>query len=118
MTELNRIQPITFVAQSLGITARRIRQFVENGDVPRLGRGLIDFTWCLYFYTGSVIVENWNKKPHDPKILYALGWINILGGDPSSEDIERCVETFKRNGFNRDQALLAIGRAQGLMRNV
>jgi len=118
MTELNRIQPIAFVAQSLGITARRLRQFCENGDIPRLGRGLVDFTWCLYFYTGSVIVENWKQKPVDAKALYAIGWLNILGGEPTSEDIERCVDTFKRNGFSRDDALLAIGRAQGVMRHV
>ena len=78
----------------------------------------MDFIWCLHFYGGSVFVENWKQKPVDPKTLYAIGWLNILGGEPSAEDIERCTATFERNGFSREDALLAIGRAQGLMRNV
>lgn len=120
MTEQNdiHIQPINFVAQGLGITPRRIRQFIENGDIPRIGRGLVCFTWSTYFYAGSLIVEDWRTKPSDPKTLYAIAWLTGLGTNPSATDIEACAATFKRNGFSRDDALLAIGRAQRVMRNV
>lgn len=120
MTEQDdiHIQPVNFVAQGLGITARRLRQFVENGDIPRLGRGLVDFTCSTYFYSGSLIVEDWRTKPSDPKTLYAIAWLTGLGAEPTATDLEACAATFRRNGFSRDDALLAIGRAQGVMRNV
>ncbi|MER2511200.1 MAG: hypothetical protein ABTQ25_02055 [Nitrosomonas ureae] len=114
MNEISRIQPINLVAQCLDITPRRIRQFIENGDIPRLGRGQVCLTWAMYFYAGSLAVEGWAHKPTDAKTLYAIAWLTGLGTKPSSKDIEACAATFVRNGFTRDDALRAIGQAEGL----
>lgn len=117
MTKLDNIhiQSIDTVAQCLDITPRRIRQFCESGDIPRIGRGHVCLTWAMYYYAGSLQVEEWANKPRDPKTLVALAWLTGLGTKPSATDIEALADTFKRNGFTRDDALLAIGRAQGLL---
>jgi hypothetical protein len=115
MNELNHTQSINTVAEMLNLTPRRVRQFCENEDVPRLGRGLVDLTYTIYFHAGSLQVEDWPNKPRDAKTLVALAWLSALDKDPSAKDIDSLAETFIRNGHTRDDALLAIGRAQGLL---
>lgn len=53
-----------------------------------------------------------------PKNPLCYRMADRIRAESSATDLEACVATFKRNGFSRDDALLAIGRAQGLMRNV
>jgi hypothetical protein len=120
MTELDNIhiQPIGVVAQCLGLSPRRVRQFTEEGNLPRLGRGLVDLTWALYFQAGSLQVSNMARKPRDGKTLVALAWLSGLDKDPTAKDIENFADLFKRNGFTRDQALMALGRAEVLLENV
>ena len=72
----------------------------------------------MYFYAGSLQVEEWPSKPRDPKALVALAWLSGIGGNPSAKDIDTLAETFKRNGYERDDALLAIGKAQGVLGHV
>ena len=115
MNEISHSQPINAVAQCLDITPRRIRQLVEDGSIPRIERGHVDAAWAMYCYAGSIQVYNWVDKPRDPKVLVALSWLSGLGSNPTAKDIDTLAETFKRNGFTRDDALLAIGRAQGLL---
>lgn len=81
-------------------------------------RGHICLTWTMYFYAGSLQVEDWRNKPRDPKVLVALAWLSGLDSNPTAKDIETFAETFKRNGFSRDDALLVIGKAQGILGHV
>lgn len=117
MTELEYLQPINTVAQCLNLTPRRIRQFCEDDQVPRLGRGCVDLTWAMYFHIGSIQVSDLARKPRDPQTLVAVAWLGGLGCRPSAKDIDLFAELFERNGFSREQALMAIGRAEGIRGN-
>lgn len=112
------IQSINTVAQCLNLTPRRIRQFVEDKNIPRLGRGLVDLGWATYFHIGCLQVEDLANKPKDPKTLVALAWLSGLDKDPSAKDIDGFVELFTRNCFTRDDALRAIGKAEWILENV
>lgn len=118
MTELEYLQPVNVVAECLGLSPRRVRQFCENGDVPRLGRGQVDLTWTLYFHAGSLQVSSLTRKPRDAQTLVALAWLTGLDKDPTAKDIDSFADLFKRNGFTREQALMALGRAEGILEDV
>lgn len=112
--EIQHLQPINTVAEILNVTPRRIRQFVEDGNVPRPERGQVDLAWCLYFNSGLNITDRWMTKPRDPKTLVALAWLAGVA-NPSDDDIAAFAGLFERNGFDRDAALLALGTARGLL---
>lgn len=119
MTEsLEYLQPVNVVAECLGLSPRRVRQFCENGDVPRLGRGCVDLTFAMYFHAGSLQVSNMARKPRDAQTLVALSWLTGIDSNPSAKDIDAFAELFKRNKFTREQALMAIGRAEVLLEDV
>lgn len=101
------------VASVLNLTDRRIRQMTEQGAIPRHGRGCVDIAWALYFVSGSRMVTDCYNKPRDQLVLVALGWLAGVGVTRRTQltdsDLELLAGLFKRNGFTRDDALLAIG---------
>lgn len=107
--------PFAFTADELAacfsLTPRRIRQFAEDGDLPRLGRGTFDGAWLCYLLMGRRRTENSKVKPTAP-VCVAIGW--RVGAPGTPEEREAFVGLFERNGLSRDDALLALGAASGV----
>jgi hypothetical protein len=112
MDDFQPMQPITTVAQMLGITDRRLRQFVEQGLIPRVERGKVDATWAIHVFAGAKMVEQLTNRPDDPGALVAIAWLTGHGQDAN---YHRLADTFERNGRNRNDAFVCIGYAQALM---
>lgn len=114
MTDFQHLQPIPVVARMLGITDRRLRQFVEQGLIPREERGKVDTTWSIYAFAGAKMTEQLTNKPADPGVLVALAWLTGLGPD-AAKSHHLLAATFERCGRTRDDAMICIGHAQALM---
>lgn len=114
MDDFQPMQPITTVAQMLGITDRRLRQFVEQGLIPRIERGKVDAPWAIHLFAGAKMTEQLTNKPDDPGVLVALAW--LTGAGPEAKASRHLLaDIFERNGRSRDDALVCIGHAQALM---
>ena len=98
------------LAACFSITARRVRQLAEDRDLPRLGRGTFDVAWLCYLLTGRKIMESATTKL--PATVYvAIGWSSAIVG--ANGERQAFIEMFERNGLPRDEALIALGAAQG-----
>lgn len=94
------------------ITARRVRQYVEDGLMPTLEPGRFDAVFFLYLRAGELHTRNKNTRPNRDTLV-ALGWLKCLGAEPTADDIQAFTQLFARNGLSRDAAMVALGRAQG-----
>jgi len=113
MTE--HLQPIEAVAEMLGMTGRRLRQFVEAGAIPRPERGKIDPAWALHLYGGTQAAAELQKKPDDPGVLVALSWLIGTGAASARADRHLLAELFTRNGKSEADAMVALGQAMALV---
>lgn len=100
------------IADLLGITARRVRQYATDGLLPAIERGKFDVGFLLNLRIGEKIKANTRTRP-DRDTLVAIGWLSGVDTEPSPDDIDAFARLFERNGLRRDAALLALGRAQG-----
>lgn len=107
------LRPIPEMADLLGLTERRLRQFVEAGAIPRPERGKIDFGWAVHYFGGAKMTESLEHKPA-PGVLVALAWATGQGADATAQRAH-LIGLFERNGKTRDEALLALGHAQALL---
>ncbi|MCF1440393.1 hypothetical protein ACI2UZ_01735 [Ralstonia nicotianae] len=102
------------LAQTFGLTPRRIGQYRDDGLLPAIARGRFDVAWLLYLRKGQERTTNLRSKP-DRDALVALGWLAGVNDKPSDDDLAAFCKLFERNALTRDAALLAVGRAQQLM---
>ena len=105
----------TELGQFHDLSARRIRQYAEDGLLPVVERGRFDAVFFMYLRIGERSTRNASKR-RDRDTLVALGWLSGVGNEPSNDDAQAFANLFQRNGLSREQALMAIGRAQGLVR--
>jgi hypothetical protein len=94
------------------ITPRRVRQYVEDGFLPKLSRGTFDVGWFAHLRTGEKMAVRLSKRPTAPHLV-AMGWLSAVGGEPTDADLEAFGNLFERNGFTRVAAMFAVGAAQG-----
>lgn len=114
MTEHAFVATSTELGQMHGLSPRRIRQYAEDGLLPVVERGRFDPVFFMYLRMGEHRTRNASKRP-DRDALVALGWLAGVG-EPSNEDAQAFAKLFQRNGLSHEQALIAIGRAQGMVR--
>lgn len=110
----------TEFAETLGVTYRRLRQLIEQGyskEAPK--RGECHAPWMLHLLTGLQMASDRSIKlsAKDAPLAVCISWIigipGIPGeGEPSKEDIEILAESFKREGYSRDDCLMTLGRAK------
>ena len=108
------MQPIATVAQMLGITDRRLRQFVEQGLIPRTERGRVDAPWAIHAFAGAKMVEQLSHKPKDVGVWVSIAWLTGTGTEAKSSR-HLLADMFERNGRSREDAFICIGHAQALM---
>ncbi len=113
MTNADHLLDIPQSGRLLGLTDRRVRQFIEAGAVPRLERGMVDFGWLLHYYGGTQVTEDWRVKPH-ANVLVAMAWMTGQGADFKNH-LDLLTALFERNAKSRDDAMLALGQAMALM---
>jgi hypothetical protein len=99
------------LAEAHDITPRRVRQYVEEGALPRLARGTFDAGWFAHLRTGEKVASNFQKRP-SARDLVALGWLSAVGKEPTDLDLEAFGDLFERNGLTRMAAMMALGAAQ------
>lgn len=102
------------LAELFGITARRVGQYRDDKLLPAIERGKFDMGWLLWLRAGEKRSARLDKKP-DRNTLVALGWLSAVNDQPRDDDLAAFAGLFVRNGFTRDAALLAVGRAQQLV---
>lgn len=114
MTSLESIHAhtVTQLAEMHDITPRRVRQYVEDGLLPKLSRGSFDVGWFAHLRTGEKMAARLSKRPTAPHLV-AMGWLSAVGSAPSDADLEAFGNLFERNGFTRLAAMFAVGAAQG-----
>lgn len=98
----------------LGITARRVTQYRDDGLLPTVERGKFDFAFLLYLRQGERRVARLGQRP-DRDTLVALGWLAGMNDKPSDADLVVFPNLFSRNSLTRDAALVAVGRAMQLV---
>src|SRR5690606_29781144 len=98
------------IGAMLGITARRVRQYVDDGLLPTIERGRFDMVFLMYLRSGEQRTRNASKRP-GRDTLVALGWLPGVGDTPTNEDLTAFAQIFARNGLTRDAAFMAVGRA-------
>lgn len=98
------------MSETFDITPRRIRQYAEDGLLPRLSRGRFDPGWLLHLRCGERRTANLKRK-FSPITLVAIGWLRSVGAKPKRDDIEAGTALVERNGYTRDDFLLALGEA-------
>lgn len=101
----------TDLATMHNITTRRVRQYVEDGALPRLARGTFDAGWFAHLRTGEKVAANLRKRPSAPDLV-AMGWLSAVGNKSSDDDFSAFGGLFERNGLTRAAAMMAIGAAQ------
>lgn len=101
----------TELADMHGITTRRVRQYVEDGALPRLSRGTFDEGWFAHLRNGEKVAANLRNRP-SARDLVAMGWLSAVGREPSDADLEAFGNLFERNGHTRAAAMMALGAAQ------
>lgn len=113
--EIMNTENYTATAQELGaiftLTARRVRQYVEDGDMRPLERGRFDAAWFGYLLAGRRMTANRPRKV-PPHTCVALAWRAVTSGTAAERDA--LVKLFIRNGLTHDDALVALGSAEGL----
>lgn len=101
------------IAEIVGLTPRRIRQWAEDGQLKRQGAGLYDVSWCIYLSIAHKAAPQPVKKRGAP-VMVAWAWLGGAGKSPSAADRTSFAGLFKRNGFTADDAAQAIGTALAL----
>ncbi|QXZ10777.1 helix-turn-helix domain-containing protein [Comamonas sp. Y33R10-2] len=102
------------IAEIVGLTPRRIRQWAEDGQLKRQGVGLYDVGWCMYLAIANKAAPQQIKK-HGASVMVAWSWLSGVANPPTPADRTALVGLFKRNGFTADDAAQAIGTALALI---
>lgn len=103
------------LAALFGISARRVGQYRDDGLLPTITRGRFDAGWLHHLRTGEKITQSVRLRL-GRDVLVAIGWLSCLDSrEPEAEDLEAFARLFERNGLTRNEALLALGRAQQQM---
>ncbi|MFV8668119.1 hypothetical protein ACNRC9_03725 [Ralstonia pseudosolanacearum] len=102
------------LGEVFNITPRRVTQYRDDKLLPAVERGKFDVSWFLWLRKGEQRAAKLRNKP-DRDTLVALGWLGGVGDEPSDDDLAAFGKLFERNGSTRDAALLAVGRATGLL---
>lgn len=103
------------LAKMHDLTQRRVRQYAEEGLLPVVERGRYDPAFFMYLRIGEHMTRSAFKRPCRDTLV-ALGWLGGVANDPTEDDAQAFATLFERNGLAREQALMAIGRAQGMTR--
>jgi hypothetical protein len=85
--------------------------WAESCDLPRLQRGRFDVGWAIWLKIGREICQQWRTKP-SASVAVAAGWLQAQNGIPSAADLAALGDLFKRNGFDVEDAVSALGAAQ------
>lgn len=101
------------LGEQFNITPRRVRQYVEDGHLPRLGRGLFDLGWLAHLRAGEAACAQMHRKPAAPTLV-ALSWL-LASGERATQDRALLIALFGRNGKSSDDALEALGEARALV---
>ncbi len=86
-----------------------------DGLIKSPARGLYDAAWAFCYYTASKAAPD-RVKELGADLMVAWSW---AGGQPSNipkEDLSLFVELFKRNGLDRDYALMTLGKASAFLK--
>ncbi|MGX1322113.1 hypothetical protein AB7M17_005566 [Bradyrhizobium sp. USDA 377] len=100
----------TELAEMHSLTTRRVRQYVEDGALPRLARGTFDAGWFAHLRIGEKVAANLRNRPA-ARDLVAMGWLSAVGREPNDADLEAFGNLFERNGLSRAVAMMALGAA-------
>ena len=116
MSESQPVYAMTAVqlADMHELSARRVRQYQEDGRITALARGLFDAGWFSHLRIGEAVCMNLRHKP-STNTLVAVGWFLAVGKRVTVEDRKYLVELFKRNGKSAEDALVALGEAQAVL---
>lgn len=103
------------IGEMLGITARRVTQYRDDGLLPTPERGRFDISFLMYLRMGEQITRSKFKRP-DRDTLVALGWLSGVDAEAPhfDQDLQEFGKLFQRNGLTQAHAHLALGRAQGM----
>ncbi|MBB3176251.1 hypothetical protein [Variovorax sp. Sphag1AA] len=102
------------IAGVLDVTARTVRMWAEDGDLPRLNRGRFDFSWATWLVCGRKVSARWRPTP-SVHVIVAAGWLQSHDQAVTDADAEAFGGLFKRNGLSLAEAMKALGAAQALM---
>lgn len=98
------------IADLLEVTPRRVRQLVEESGAGASTRNAHDFCWLLHYYAAQKPAPAAIKEA-GPAVMVAWSVLATAGGF-SDVDVEGIAALFARNGYSRDEAMQAIGRAR------
>jgi hypothetical protein len=108
----NTIRSSDECGEIVGITGRRVRQLGEDGMLPKLGPDKFDSTWLIWLRLGMARYGKLRfDKPTDPRVLVAIAWMSC-SLDTWRNDLHHLEAIFTRNGYNREDMLIAIGEAK------
>lgn len=106
-------------AEVLGVTYRRLRQLIEQGYAKEAtNRGECHAPWMLHLMTGLQMASDRNIKlpPREAPLAVCISWILGAGipgdGEPTKADMEVLAESFKAEGYTRDECIFTLGRAR------
>lgn len=103
----------TEIGSTHELTTRRIRQYVEDGALPKLARGVFDAGWFAHLRTGEKVASRRRARPSAQQLV-ALGWLSAVAREPADADLEAFGGLFERNGLTRATAMMALGAAQAM----
>jgi hypothetical protein len=114
------LQTAQEVASTVNLTDRRIRQLAFEGKIKSPSRGLYDITWAIHYVVAQKAAPDRLKEQNNADLMVAWSWASgVLIGqrriDP--ENLELFVSLFERNGINRDDALVTLGKAMAFIRH-
>lgn len=103
------------IGELLEITPRRVTQYRDAGLLPTIERGKFDMAFLMYLRHGELITRKAGVRANRDALV-ARGWLVGHPDELSPDDLTAFAGLFERNGLTRDAALLALGRAQSMVK--